>query len=100
MVKLDAGNVLLKPSQRRQLMSWLKRAMHLGKRIGDFVLTIKLRRQGRHYDVRATVRDSVGDFKLGARAADCRDAFRTLCRKLAVRLHDQCLVQQRAIVAA
>ena len=99
MVKLDAGNVLLKPSQRRQLMSWLKRAMHLGKRLGDFFLTIKLRRQGRQYDVRATVHDSIGDFKLGARAADCRDAFRTLCRKLAVRLHDQCLAQ-RAVVGA
>ncbi len=91
MVKLDAGNVLLKPSQRRQLMSWLKRAMHLGKRIGDFLLTIKLKRQGRLYDVRATVHDAAGDFTLGSRSADCRDAFRTLCRKLAVRLHDQAL---------
>jgi len=89
MVKLDAGNVLLKPSQRRQLMSWLKRAIHLGKQIGSFLLTIKLRRQGRLYDVRASVHDAVGDFKLGARATDCREAFRTICRKLAVRLHDQ-----------
>ena len=97
MVKLDAGNVLLKPSQRRQLMSWLKRAMHLGKRIGDFLLTIKLKRQGRLYDVRATVHDAAGDFKLGSRSADCRDAFRTLCRKLAVRLHDQALVRRLAI---
>ena len=97
MVKLDAGNVLLKPSQRKQLMSWLKRAMHLGKRIGDFFLTIKLRRQGRLYDVRATVHDAVGDFKLGTRSSDCREAFRTLCRKLAVRLHDQALVRRLAI---
>ena len=97
MVKLEAGNVILKPSQRRQLMSWLKRAMHLGKRIGDFLLTIKLRRQGRLYDVRATVHDAVGDFKLGSRSSDCREAFRTLCRKLAVRLHDQALVRRVAI---
>jgi len=97
MVKLDAGNVLLKPSQRRQLMSWLKRAMHLGKRIGDFLLTIKLKRQGRLYDVRATVHDAVGDFKLGSRSSDCREAFRTLCRKLAVKLHDQALVRRVAI---
>lgn len=97
MVKLDAGNVLLKPSQRRQLMSWLKRAMHLGKRIGDFVLTIKLRRQGRLYDVRATVHDAVGDFHLGSRSSDCRDAFRTLCRQLAVRLHDQALSRRVAV---
>jgi hypothetical protein len=97
MVKLDAGNVLLKPSQRRQLMSWLKRAMHLGKRIGDFLLTIKLRRQGRLYDVRATVHDAAGDFKLGSRGADCRNAFRELCRKLAVRLHDQAMGRRVAI---
>jgi hypothetical protein len=97
MVKLDAGNVLLKPSQRRQLMSWLKRAMHLGKRIGDFLLTIKLKRRGRLYDVRATVHDAVGDFKLGSRSSDCREAFRTLCRKLAVKLHDQALVRRVAI---
>ena len=97
MVKLEAGNVILKPSQRRQLMSWLKRAMHLGKRIGDFFVTIKLRRQGRLYDVRAFVHDSVGDFKLGARANDCRNAFRELCRKLAVRLHDQCIERRVAV---
>ena len=97
MVKLDAGNVLLKPSQRKQLMSWLKRAMHLGKRIGDFLLTIKLKRQGRLYDVRATVHDAVGDFKLGSRSSDCREAFRTLCRKLAVRLHDQALVHRLSV---
>lgn len=97
MVKLDAGNVLLKPSQRKQLMSWLKRAMHLGKRIGDFFLTIKLRRQGRLYDVRATVHDAAGDFQLGSRSSDCRDAFRTLCRRLAVRLHDQALARQVAV---
>ncbi len=99
MVKLDAGNVMLKPSQRRQLMSWLKRVMHLGKRIGDFVLTIKLRRSGRLYEARALVHDSAGDFKLGSRSSDCRDAFRTLCRQLAVRLHDQCIARY-AIVSA
>ena len=99
MVKLDAGNVLLKPSQRRQLMSWLKRAMHLGKRIGNFILTIKLRRQGRLYDVRASVRDAAGDFKIASRGADCRNAFRELCRKLAVKLHDQCIARQAAVAA-
>ena len=97
MVRLEPGNCLLKPSQRRQLMSWLKRAMHLGKRIGDFLLTIKLRRQGRLYDVRATVHDAVGDFKLGSRSSDCREAFRTICRKLAVKLHDQALVRRVAV---
>jgi len=71
--------------------------MHLGKRIGDFLLTIKLKRQGRLYDVRATVHDAAGDFKLGSRGADCRNAFRELCRKLALRLHDQALARRIAI---
>ena len=93
MIKLDAGNVLLKPSQRRQLMSWLKRVVHLGKRLGNFLLTIKLRRRGRLYDIRAMVHDAAGDFNLGSRSSDCRDAFRVLCRKLAVRLHDQCIAR-------
>ena len=46
MVKLQAANCLLKPSQRRQLQSWLKRAIHLGERVGDFILTITVRRVG------------------------------------------------------
>ncbi len=93
MVKLQAGNVLLKPSQRKQLMSWLKRVMHLGKRIGDFALIITMRRSGRFYDVRASVHDAAGDFRVHSRAHDCREAFRTLARMLAVRLHDQCIAR-------
>ena len=44
MVKLIEGNVLLKPTQRRQLMGWLKRVQRLGERLGNFVLTITLQR--------------------------------------------------------
>ena len=34
MMTLDSGNILLKPSHRRQLFSSLRRATHLGDRIG------------------------------------------------------------------
>ena len=36
MIKLDLGNVLLKPSHRKQLMSWLRRSLRLGERLGDY----------------------------------------------------------------
>lgn len=89
MIKLDAGNVLLKPSQRRQLMSWLRRCQKLGDRLGDFILTIKMRRSGRQYEMRAAVHDAAGDFVCRSRQNDWRDALRGLVRALTLRLHDQ-----------
>ena len=62
MVKLIEGNVLLKPTQRRQFMGWLKRVQRLGERLGNFVLTITLQRSGRHFEVNARVHDAAGDF--------------------------------------
>ena len=53
MIKLDSGNVLLKPSQRRQLMAWLRRSLKLGERLGNFVLTISMWRSGRQFELRA-----------------------------------------------
>lgn len=91
MIKLIEGNVLLKPSQRRQLMSWLKRASRLGQRIGDFVLTITLQRCGNMYEVRGSVHDAAGDFDCRSRRTDWRTALRELARSLSTRLHDQCL---------
>jgi len=53
MIKLDSGNVLLKPSQRKQLMAWLRRSLKLGQRLGNFVLTITMWRSGRQFELRA-----------------------------------------------
>jgi len=78
MIKLDAGNVLLKPSHRRQLMTGLRRSLRLGNRLGDFVLTITLRRRGRVYDARASVIDACGSFNCHARRYDWRTAIRDL----------------------
>ena len=96
MIKLDAGNVLLKPSQRRQITSLLRRCVRLGKRLGDFVLNISMRRAGRFYELRANVHDRAGDFACRARQNDWWDAVRDLVRRLTRRLHDQCLLQARA----
>jgi hypothetical protein len=89
MIKLDLGNVLLKPSQRRQLMSCLRRTLRLGGRLGDFVLTLRLHRVGRHLDLRAVVHDAAGDFQVHTRNQTWRAAVRDIVWKLSTRLHDQ-----------
>ena len=97
MIKLNAGNVLLKPSHRRQVMAWLRRSLRLGSRLGEFVMTITLRRVGRVFDVRASVTDACGSFACHTRRHDWRTAVRDLARNLVNRLHGQCL--QRAALA-
>lgn len=89
MIQLDEGNVLLKPSHRKQLMGWLKRSLRLGQRIGDFALNITLKRIGRSYEVRTVVRDRGGDFVLRHRATDWRNALRSMVQELCHKLHDQ-----------
>lgn len=89
MMKLESQNVLLKPSVRRQLMAWLRRSLRLGERLGDFVLTITLKRIGHAYEARAVVHDSQGDFRCRSRQRDFRGALRDLIRTLSQRLHDQ-----------
>ena len=91
MIELDLGNVLLKPSQRKQLMSWLRRSLEFGKRIGDFILKISVQRSGRQYEIKAKVHDSAGDFGLRTRQTDWRSAFRDLIRMLTNQLHAQWL---------
>ena len=97
MVRLDAGNVLLKPSQRRQLMNCLRRSLRLGQRLGNFLLTITMKRSGRQYQLQATVKDRAGEFMCRCRSTDMGNAMRDLARSVRNRLHDQCL--RRAVVA-
>ena len=89
MIKLEAGNVLLKPSHRRQLMAWLRRAVRLGSRVGGFVMTITMHRIGRQCEVRAEVRDSAGNFVCRSRQHDWRDAIRQIVRALCSQLQQQ-----------
>jgi hypothetical protein len=89
MFKLEAGNVLLKPSQRRQLMGWLRRSSRLGARLGDFDLTIKIAKIGNQHEVTAAVHDSAGDFTCRTRKRDWRDAIRELIHRLVNQLRLQ-----------
>ena len=89
MIQLDAGNVLLKPSQRKQLLSWLRRSLRLGQRLGDFVLKISLHRIGRAFEVVASVHDRRGDFSFRARQSQMRYALRDCVRMLTQRLQLQ-----------
>ncbi len=89
MLKLDSGNVLLKPSHRRQLMSWLKRAIRLGQRIGNPAISIIMHRVGRSVEVRADVADQMGTVAFRSRQNDWKDAARQLVRMITSYLHDR-----------
>ncbi len=90
MLKLDSGNVLLKPSHRRQLMSWLKRAIRFGQ----------AHRKSRHFnhhapwsqrviEVRADVADQMGTVAFRSRQNDWKHAARELVRMITSYLHDR-----------
>jgi hypothetical protein len=96
MIQLEVGNVLLKPSQRRQLMARLRRSLKLGSRLGNFVLKIMLWRTGRRYELRADVRDTAGDFGCRVRRSDWAQALHDLIQALSNRLHGQCLRSRAA----
>jgi hypothetical protein len=87
MIKLQPGNVALKPSQRRQLNAWLKRAAAMGERVGDFLLTITVRRIGRVYEMVASGRDAAGSFACRTRGRTWRDVCRELVRSLSAQIH-------------
>jgi len=97
MIKLDVGNVLLKPSHRKQLMARLRRALRIGSRLGEFMLVITMHRSGRQCEVQARVHDAAGDFICRSRQHDWRDAVRDLVKSIVMRLHAQQL--GRAVMA-
>jgi hypothetical protein len=89
MLKLDAGNVLLKPSHRRQFMSWLKRAIRLGERLGDLAISITMHRIGHSVEIRADVADHNGKVAFRCRQHDWKHAARETVRALTAHLHDR-----------
>ena len=96
MIELDVGNVLLKPSQRRQMMARLRRSLKLGSRLGNFLLRIRIWRSGRQYELRAAVRDRAGEFGCRVRRTDWSEALHDLIHALSRRLHEQCLQRRFA----
>ena len=99
MLRLIEGNVLLKRSHRKQVMTWLKRVQRIGERMGDFLLTITLHRTGRAVEVRAAVHDRAGDFECRSRQSDWRTALRELVRSVLARLHQQSLMRTQPVRA-
>jgi hypothetical protein len=95
MLTLNAGNVLLKPSHRRQLMSWLKRALKLSERLGNLAISITLTRVGKLVEMRAGVTRSGRTTEFRARESDWHYAARNLVRLLTGFLHNQTI--QRAV---
>lgn len=95
MIQLNPVNVLLKRSHRKQLMAWLRRSIRLGERLGDFLLTITMRKVGGAFVVSADVHDAAGDFTCRCRGGDWRGTLRSLVQLLNQRLHDQCLMRAR-----
>lgn len=89
MFKLDSGNVLLKPTHRKQVMTWLRRTLRLGERLGGLLLTISMKRVGKFYEVSASAKDSAGALTCRARRHEWQDALRDLVRRLTQWLHTQ-----------
>lgn len=87
MVTLDVGNILLKPSHRRRLMSMLKRIVRIGEKLGQFNLRIALRRIGRHVEMVARVDDRIGTFACRAKATSVEHAMHDLVRDVRSTLH-------------
>jgi uncharacterized protein YecT (DUF1311 family) len=82
MIRLNAGNVLLKPSQRRQLNAWLT------SRLGDCSVHIDLHRSGHAIEMIAGVTTLHGKTAFRARESDWRSAAHRIVRMLTVYLHD------------
>jgi hypothetical protein len=93
MLKLDEGNVLLKPSHRRQFMSWLKRAMRFVQRVGNPLVSISMHRAGKLIEMRADIAGSTGAVAFRSRQSDWKNAARQIIHLLTAYLHDRMIHQ-------
>lgn len=91
MFKLDEGNVLLKPSHRRQLMNWLRRTLRYVHRLGEPTVTMSMRRIGRLIEIKTDVATARGGAVFRVRQHDWRHAAREMIRMITTFLHDQSL---------
>jgi ribosome-associated translation inhibitor RaiA len=87
MVQFLSGNVLLKPAQKRRVLSHLKRCTKLGERIGDFKLFVQLQRTGRAVQAKARVRDKAGAFEVTSRDNHWETAIDNMIRQLNSGVH-------------
>jgi hypothetical protein len=99
MITLDVGNVLLKPSHRKLLMSRLKRTLRLGDRIGQFAMKLSMRRFNGRIEMTARVHDRYGDFTCRTRGSTWTDAVRDIVRMVQAAVHGHGLRRAVAAVA-
>jgi len=89
MIQLNEGNVLLKPSQRKQLLSWLRRSIKYTQRMTRCFMSISMNRCGKQVEVIATIWSGKSPTVFHAKSSDWRDATRHLIHRLSGYLHDQ-----------
>jgi hypothetical protein len=99
MIHVDFGNVLLKPSQRKQLMASLRRAIRLGQRVGNFAMNVTLRRQGKMVEMTAAVSDRAGAFACRSRRHTFKEAARELAGSIVAWVHNQRLARPATLAA-
>jgi ribosome-associated translation inhibitor RaiA len=89
MVELLEGNVLLKPAQKRRILSHLKRSSRLSDLIGDSRVAVSLKRTGRTVEARALVSNRRGALECRVRDASWQNAVSHLIRNLHDKVHAQ-----------
>jgi hypothetical protein len=89
MIELVSRNVLVRGSNRKQIMAWLRRSLRLGQQVGDFVLKITIERIGRRFEVKAQVHDHAGNFVCRSRGHELMDTCREIAQRLSTQLHNQ-----------
>lgn len=95
MVELLAGNVLLKPCQKRRVLSHLRRSDRLSDRLGDSRLALSVRKVGRHFEAKAKCHNRRGDLECKARDTTWETAVLRVVRSL----HDQVHAQRLAVAS-
>ena len=89
MVELLEGNVLLKPSQKRRVLSRLRRCSRLSDLVGDSRLAVSVTRVGSKFEARAKCHNRKGDVECKARDSSLDTAVANLIRSLHDKVHAQ-----------
>jgi hypothetical protein len=86
-VHIQWGNVPMKPAQRKQLLSGLRRCVSLGKTLRGFGLSIVLHHIGKAFTIRAVVNDSRGQSEVHVKETHWHSGMRQLLRNLHTMIH-------------
>ncbi len=86
-VRIAWGNVPVKPAQRKQLLSGLRRCISIGKHVRGFVLSIDLQHVGKFFTLKATVNDSRGSAECKIKETHWHAGLRQLLRSLHALVH-------------